>query len=267
MKNQKRKRRPRPEATGQAPKLTKKQRRESKRQDEVEQKESAEMRSAGKKRLIKRMMGWSGLLLGLILAVLGLIYFTDSPEPEAATRLANSIPAVGWTVGNPAALITLVEFSDYQCPTCARYHDMLKRLTEELGDDFQLIFRHYPLQNHRKAELAARSAEAAGRQGKFWEMHDLLFAQQESWSKKAKAEAEKVFVGYAASLNLDVKQFQSDLSSPEVIKRVINDAQEGQRSGVTATPTFFLNGEKITQKPRTYEGLRELILENKTHDQ
>ena len=142
---------------------------------------------------------------------------------------------------------------------------MNKQLAAELGDDFQLVHRHYPLPEHANAELAARSAEAAGRQGKFWEMHHLLFARQKEWAKKAKAEAERIFVQYAASLNLDTEQFQGDLRSQEIIDKITNDYQEGRRYGVKVTPTFFLNGEKIIGKPRTYEEFKALIIQSKAN--
>ena len=93
---------------------------------------------------------------------------------------------------------------------------MHKKLIEELGNDFQLNFRHYPLKKHANAELAAKSAEAAGRQGKFWEMHDLIFERQQEWTKKKNEDAKRLFIQYAVSLNLNGQQFQSDLHSHAV---------------------------------------------------
>ncbi|MCZ6681327.1 MAG: thioredoxin domain-containing protein [Candidatus Poribacteria bacterium] len=274
--NQKRKRRPRHAGTQQASQVGKKQRRQLKRQEEAQQLQLAEIQLAQKRRLIKRVAGWSGLVAGLALLVFALIYFTngpepetatqltDHPEPEATTQLTDQIPALGWTLGNPDAPITLVEYSDYQCPLCAKYHHIIKRLVEELGDDFHLVFRHYPLQqNHANATLAASSAEAAGRQGKFWEMHHLLFVGQEEWSGKERAEAKEMFLHYAVSLNLDVDQFQRDLHSQAVLKKITNDSQTGRNSGVTGTPAFFLNGQKVTNKPRTYEAFKAFILQSK----
>ncbi len=277
--SQKQKRRPRRQSA--------KQRRGLKPQEEIQQKQVAEMQFAAKRRTIKRAMLWSGLLSGPILLVLGLIYFTKGPAPETATRLADATPpeattqpvhstpeeatsqpthptsALGWVLGNPNASTVLVEFSDYQCPRCADYHPMIKRLKEELGDDFLFVFRYYPLRQHDKAILAAASAEAAGRQGKFWEMHDLLFMGQKMWSEKSPAEAEKIFVQYAISLNLGVEQFQSALHSQEILNKITYDYQMGRRSGVTGTPAFFLNGQKITDRPQTYEAFKDLILQSK----
>ena len=256
--SRKRKRSSQPTASQQDTKLTKRQRRELKRQEEEQQKQLTEM---AKKRMTKRMMLWSGVLSGLILAVLGMIYLTNSPEPEPTTQFVHPIPTSGWTLGNPTAPITLVEYSDFQCGSCARYHHIMKRLVEELGDDFQFIFRHYPLRTHANAKLAARSAEAAGLQGKFWEMQNLLFAQQMEWAKKGMVDVENAFVQYASLLGLDVVRFQRDLYSQKVIRKVKDDHQEGGDAGVTGTPTFFLNGRKITgnQKPQNYEAFKALI--------
>ena len=173
--------------------------------------------------------------------------------------------SVNWIKGSKSAQIILVEYSDFQCPACAGYSRITKRLTEELGNDFQLNFRHYPLKKHTNAELAAKSAEAAGRQGKFWEMHDLLFERQKEWTKKNNEDTEKLFVQYAVSLNLNMEQFQSDLHSQAITNKVHNDARNGRRSGVKGTPTFFLNGQKITDNPRNYETFRDLILKTKSN--
>jgi len=233
-------------------KLTKKQRRELIKQEKLLQKQLAEQRAAQKRRLII----WSSVVFGLIVVVFGMIKLTSSPLTDQ-----NSV--VNRIKGNKSAQKILVEYSDFQCPACARYYRITKRLIEELGSDFQLTFRHYPLKKHANAELAAKSSEAAGRQGKFWEMHDLLFERQKEWAKRKSEEAEGLFVRYAASLNLNVEQFQGDLHSQAVANKVHNDVQDGRRSGVKFTPTFFLNGQKIWVKPRNYEAFKNLILQNK----
>ena len=217
-----------------------------------------------RKRTIKRVAAWSGLLLGLVFLVLGLIYFTDKPEPETAAQELHPVPNSGRVVGNPNSPISLVEYSDYQCRRCAYYHLIVTQLLEEVGDEFRLIFRHYPLRNHANALAAAIAAESAGRQGKFWEMHDLLFSHQDQWAEKEQTEALEIFSQYAASLSLDVFQFHRDFLSQEIIEKVNNDYQEGRRAGVRSTPTFFLNGQKIMNKPPTYEGFKALILETKS---
>ncbi|MBW1864254.1 MAG: thioredoxin domain-containing protein, partial [Deltaproteobacteria bacterium] len=173
----------------------------------------AEKRATKKRKLIKSATIWSGVVLGLIFVVLGMIKITSKPQ-SGLTRLADQNSGVNWIKGNKSAQITLVEYSDFQCPSCIHYYRITKRLIEELGNDFQLHFRHYPLVIiHANAMLAAQSAEAAGRQGKFWEMHDLLFEKQQEWGGKKKEDAGKLFVQYAVSLNLNGQLFQSDLHS------------------------------------------------------
>jgi protein-disulfide isomerase len=243
-------------------KLTKKQFRELRKQEKLQQKELAEQKPAKKRRLIKSAAIWSGVVFGLIVVVLGMIEITGSQQ-SGVTRLTDRNSVVNWIKGNNSAKIILVEYSDFQCPFCVHYYRISKRLIEELGDDLQLIFRHFPLKKHANAEFAAKSAEAAGRQGKFWEMHDVLFERQKEWAKLKNKDAERRFVQYAVSLNLNVAQFQSDLHSQAVTDKVHNDVQGGFRSGVKGTPTFFLNGQKIAVKPRNYETFKDLILKSK----
>ena len=248
----------------QSAKRTRKQHSQLQHEREIQQKQHDENGVVGGKRTIKRVTAWSSLVLGLIFIILGLIYFTDNPKPETATQGFHEVPVSGWAVGNHDAAITLVKYSDYQCPRCAYYHKVVTQLVDELGGEFRFIFRHFPLRNHLNAKPAAIAAESAGRQGKFWEMHDLLFSHQEHWAKKAQAEALEIFLQYAASLNLDVEQFQSDFISQEIIDKINDDYQEGRRADVRSTPTFFLNGQKIMNKPPTYEGFKALIIETKS---
>ena len=244
-------------------KPTKKERLELRKKEKLRQKQLAEEKAAKKRRLIKSTIIWSGVLFGLIVVVLGMIKITNRPQSELTWLKDQN--SVNWIKGSKSARIILVEYSDFQCPACARYSRITKRLSEELGNDFQLNFRHYPLKKHTNAELAAKSAEAAGRQGKFWELHDLLFERQKEWTEKNNEDAEKLFVQYAVSLNLNVEQFQSDLHSQVVTNKVHNDYRGGRRSGVKGTPTFFLNGQKITDNPLNYETFRDLILKTKSN--
>ena len=245
-------------------KLTKKESRELRKKEQLRQKQLAEEQAVKKKRLIKSATIWSGVVVVLIILVLGMIKISGRPQ-SGLTWLADQNIVVGWTKGNKTAQIILVEYSDFQCPACARYFRITKRLIEELGKDFQLNFRHYPLKQHINAELAAKSAEAAGRQRKFWEMHDLLFERQKEWTRKKNKDTEKLFLQYAVSLNLNLEQFKSDLHSQAVTDSVNNDVLSGRLSGVRSTPTFFLNGQKIIDKPRDYETFKDLILKTKSN--
>jgi protein-disulfide isomerase len=134
---------------------------------------------------------------------------------------------------------------------------MVNQLAEELGQDIKIAFRHYPLsQLHKNAELAARAAEAAAKQDKFWEMHDLLFKLQDEWAEERNVEDK--FTEYAQSLELDLEQFTTDLDSKQVKDKVTSDYQSGLKLGVNSTPTFFLNGQRL-QNPQTYDEFKNLI--------
>ena len=142
------------------------------------------------------------------------------------------------SAGPDDAPVTLVEYGDYECPHCARAHPVVKAVQRDLGNDLRLVYRNFPLaEAHPHARLAAQAAAAAGAQGKFWEMHDMLFEHQDA------LEAEDI-IGYAKLLGLDVEQFARDLEAGTYAKRVRDDFRSGVRSGVNGTPTFFVNGKR-----------------------
>lgn len=166
------------------------------------------------------------------------------------------------TIGNLNSEIVLLEYSDFQCPACASYHPTIQRLMEEFEDDIQFTYRHFPLGQHEHANLAARSAEAAGLQGKFWEMHDMIFDNQSTWSDETNAK--ESFLGYAESLGLDLAQFEQDLNSTDVKNKVNRDRQDGNRAEVNATPTFYLNGTKVSgiSSYEDFQGLIQSVVSN-----
>lgn len=140
--------------------------------------------------------------------------------------------------GPQSAPIELVEYGDYQCPHCGAAHPMLKKVLPQLGDKVRFIFRNFPLQElHPDAVNAAIAAEAGALQGKFWEMHDIIFEHQKALA------AEHLFV-YAEKAGLDVGQFAGDIQKDELMNRVQSDFESGVRSGVNGTPSFFINGAK-----------------------
>jgi len=138
--------------------------------------------------------------------------------------------------GSATAPITLVEYGDYECPYCGQAYPIVKELQQRLGKRLRFVFRNFPLNTmHPHAEHAAEAAEAAGAQGKFWEMHDALYENQE-------ALADGNLIQYAAALNLDPSQFKTELTKHAHAARVREDFLSGVRSGVNGTPTFFING-------------------------
>ena len=200
----------------------------------------------------KRLWFWTISILLLVLLT-WLIISIAKPDSGGSTVITDE----EWSKGNPDALITLIEYSDFQCPACAIYYPMVNKLAEEMGEDVQIIYRHYPLSSiHPQAELAARAAEAAGQQDTFWTMHDKLFAGQSAWSNQS--DAKEIFIGYARELELDIEQFKSDIDNSDIKDAVKDDQRSGNQALVEGTPTLFLNGEKINN-PRSYDKLRQAI--------
>ena len=239
-----------------------KKHRQALREQEKLGRQEIETHQTRQRKLLKRIGLWMGVISGLTILVFGLIRITELKSSEE-TWLTDSNPGGEWSKGSPAAQIHLVEYSDFQCSFCDKYQRITNELIDEMGEDVRLTFRHYPLKMHSNAELAAISAEAAGRQGKFWEMHDLLFQRQKEWDSRGNVAAEKLFIQYAEDLNLNLRKFERDLGSQVVIDKVRRDYQSGQDFGVNATPTFFLNDRKILRLPRDYETFRALILKAK----
>jgi protein-disulfide isomerase len=141
--------------------------------------------------------------------------------------------------GPAGAKLTLVEYGDYECPHCGRAYPIVKAVQKRLGTQLRFVFRNFPLSNaHPNAEAAAEAAEAAAVQGKFWEMHDLLFEHQDALERPD-------LLRYAADLGLDAKRFASELVGAVHRPRVQEDFRGGVRSGVNGTPTFFINGARF----------------------
>jgi protein-disulfide isomerase len=142
----------------------------------------------------------------------------------------------------------LVEFGDYQCPHCAAYHPIVNEVLRRYPDKVRLKFHHYPLITiHPNAMMAAMAAEAAGRQGRFWQMHDLLFEQQPRWSSNPNPEAE--FISMAGRLGLDVNRFMQSLRSPDLQQRILADVVMARENNVEGVPAFFIDGTPIEVRP------------------
>ncbi|MEX2600827.1 MAG: thioredoxin domain-containing protein [Balneolaceae bacterium] len=152
--------------------------------------------------------------------------------------------------------VTILKYSDYQCPACKMYIPLQQQLKADFGDLVTIEYRHFPLRGHQYAQLAAQAAEAARVQGRYREMHDRIFEGQEVWSR---GNAESIFIEYAGELGLDQDQFEEDLHSEEVVQIVNRQQAEGERRMVQATPTFFINGQMIRQTPQSYEQFKSLV--------
>ena len=163
---------------------------------------------------------------------------TEQPQKHSVLEPAIQIPVSGSPVlGDTAAKVTIVEFSDFQCPYCAQAVGEIDAVLKAYPSQIKLIFKQFPLEMHPQAEFAAKAALAAQKQGKFWELHDAMFAHQRQMSREG-------IESLAQAAGLDMKKFDADLASTEVSETVIRDVQDGDRAGVQGTPTFFINGQR-----------------------
>jgi protein-disulfide isomerase len=174
------------------------------------------------------------------------------PLDPTQPRLSGDVTEQDHALGPPTARITLVEFGDYECPDCGNAYPVIKRLIAEMGQQLRFVFRNFPLSNiHPHASVAAQAAEAAAAQGKFWEMHDLLYEHQR---ELADIEMSK----FALRIGLEIYRFDADLASERFSKRVTADYESGVKSGVTGTPTFFVNGVRYVGE-KDYETLKAAL--------
>jgi len=162
---------------------------------------------------------------------------------DKSATLTQPVSAHDHAEGPADAPLTLVEYGDYQCPYCGAAYPVVKRLQKTLGKKLRFVFRNFPLtQAHPHALIAAEAAEAAALQGKFWEMHDLLFEQQTLLKPE-------IIPSWAKRIGLSLDQFGNDIKQGVVEKRIKEDRQSGIRSGVNGTPTFFINGTRYDGSP------------------
>ncbi len=200
-----------------------------------------------------------GILAAIAIVLGGMVWYgyvqDHANDPQ---KLVVAVDDQDWSEGGKDAAVTLVEYSDFQCPACAAYFPLLQKLHETYGDTLNIVYRNYPLVTiHPNAQLAAQAAEAAGIQGKFFLMHDLLFGNQKTWS--AEADPTALFVSYATTIGLDVEKFTADLTSDAVKNSIKDDVESGNASNVRSTPTFFLNGLQIVNNPQGIDAFKALI--------
>jgi protein-disulfide isomerase len=162
--------------------------------------------------------------------------------------------------GNPEALVTLEEFGDFECPSCAKLATFLDQVIKEYHPRVRLIFRNFPLPNHLFARDAALAAEAAGLQGRYWEMHDMLYREQPVWSSSKSAnDARTLFISYAETLGLDFDRFRRDMDSDKARERIESDQARAKSVGVKTAPSLFVERREMGPNDRTPEGVRRLV--------
>lgn len=233
--------------------LSDKERREQKK--EAQRQEARKGKQAERRR---RWFLWGGLIAVLVVIVIGASRLANTGSPVDRPLLSNDTIEEGeWTKGNPEASIVLIEYSDFQCPACGLFFPAVKELSEQYADDVLVVYRHYPLRSiHEHAQLAGQAAEAAGMQGKFWEMHDILFERQGEWSSGLGQKA--TFTRYAQELGIDVERFKEDLTSDGARDAVNRGYISAVAAGINSTPTFFLNGKPVSASPNV-SAFAELI--------
>lgn len=190
-----------------------------------------------------------------LLVLGGLVWMSQGSRLDISDVDANAVQSaeerngeIGeHTIGNPEAKVTIIEYGDFQCPGCASAAPVLESVAEKYSEDVVLAFRNFPLSSiHPNARAAAAAAEAAGLQGKYWEMHFKLFASQNEWGNLSGAQRTDMFEVYARELGLDADKLRDDLGLDSIAAKINFDTALGKEQGVTGTPTIFVNGEKVS---------------------
>ena len=197
------------------------------------------------------------ILSVIILAFLGFVFWLsesnkidlsniDASKNIAASSQSGDIEEHVYPASNKNAKVVLIEYGDFQCPACSTMSPKLKALSEEYGDKIAVIFRNFPLSGHANALSAAAAVEAAGLQGKYWEMHDTIYENQTNWGSANASERTELYKKYAQQAGVsDLEKFVSDMKSSNISKKINYDKALGSASKITGTPSFFLNGEEL----------------------
>lgn len=164
-----------------------------------------------------------------------------------AYKIIDQGPIADHVLGGTNQKVTLIEYGDYECPGCGRMYQTVKDLNAKYQNNLTIIFREFPLTSiHPNALAAATAAEAAGMQGKYYDMHDLIYQNQDSWAQASVADRTGIFQNYAQQIDLNVDKFKQDLSSKDITDKINRDISTGKNTfSVDSTPTFILNGKKV----------------------
>lgn len=228
----------------------------SKREEQRKIREQKQREAAQNQKRQRLMAKIAMYVLAPLMLIVVVYSFLGQGEVYSTVEVAES----DHKRGNPNG-IPLVVYADFQCPACANEYRFMTQAWNSIRSDVQLVFRHFPLSNaHPHAWTAATYAEAAGNQGKFWEMYDAMFVNQNYWSTLSAEGVAAEFDGYLAQLNLDIDQAHADMESDELIQKIRNDQRGGNRSGVRSTPTLFLNG-KLMPIPRSASDITSMVQE------
>jgi len=201
---------------------------------------------------------WVGVIIAVLVAGGLAVYFAKG-SGAGGNSMANALSAVtdtDWSAGNKNAPVTLIEYSDFQCPSCAAYFPLIEELRRNNPDKLRFVYRHFPLAQHKNAEPATLASEAAGKEGKFFEMYVTLFTRQKEWENEPNPTAK--FAAYAVLIGLDAKKFLDDYKDAGAKEKIRADYKDGFRAGVNSTPTFFVNGKRIAN-PNNLNEFQKII--------
>jgi protein-disulfide isomerase len=216
-------------------------------------------RNEARKAKLIPLLRLGGIVLLVVSAIGGLIWIGETQDSgiNQPSPISGEVSSVDNVKGPETARLTLIEYSDFQCPTCAAYAPVLEQLHAAYPDDLRIVYRYFPLQSiHPNATIASQAAEAADMQGKFWEFHDKLFDNQATWNRLTNPR--DTFTDYAQELGLNVDQFKTDMDSKAAKDRVQADYRSGLSAQVGGTPTFFLNGEPL-ENPRGFDAFKTVL--------
>lgn len=186
---------------------------------------------------------FAGIIAATFVIIVGAAFMFSRPTNTPPVDPKLLVNEESYKTGSGSA-VTLVEFGDFQCPACAAYHTVVKQLMEKYNDSVTLVFRHFPLNIHPNAVPASLAVEAAGVQGKFWEMSDKMYGTQSEWANEKNAA--DIFVTYAKDMGLDTEKFKKDMADPALKKRIDRDVIDATTLGINATPSFYINNVKIS---------------------
>lgn len=195
------------------------------------------------------ILGWAVTVVVIAAAVYGLVLASRSNISRNTEKVHLApVSAADWTKGGKNAAVTLVEYADFQCPACGTYYPIVQQVTEKYGNRIQYVYREFPLtQIHKNGSLAARTAEAAGLQGKFWEMYDELFKNQNAWAEAT--DAQQQMEAFAKAIGIDTTRWKNDIDSAAVKEKIAADVAGANTALVDSTPTFFLNDKLLDVTP------------------
>lgn len=235
-------------------KLTKKERKELAKLERIEEEKNLQ-----NKNLIRKLLMWGSIASIVFLSISGLVKLTNN-DSSVLSSIQTNLPPVtkeDLAFGDKKSKITLIEYSDFQCPACAIANAYIQQALSDYDGKILFVYRFFPLiQIHKNSLISAQAAYAAHLQGKFLEMEDLLFENQNSWGEVDNAK--EIFLSYAQKIGLNLEQFTKDLEAEKTKTFINKQAEEGINLGINETPTIFLNGKKINNQ-RIYEKFKQLI--------